>query len=244
MHSDRIHAMLYDGHEREAVMKSDVVVCVSKEMQLHLAAKHAVPLDRFLVCPIFPRTPPALRSPDDDEARETTRPLVIYAGGTQVWQRIGDMARAIASLRNRMDFLCLTPHPDVLRAHLREAKVPEWEIQRNVYSASHADVLAKYRLAQYGFLLRDGSIVNRVSCPTKLVEYLAHGVVPVLESESVGDFIAHGMRFLKVRDLEAGIPDEATRREMVEANYKVLKRLADQSRYGLGQLEKVLHAQA
>jgi hypothetical protein len=241
MHSDRINAMLYGANEREIVKDASFVVCVSKEMQRHVVSKYSAPIQKLLFCPIFNRAERHGEAAGRKDGAD--RPKLIYAGGTQVWQRIPEMARLIAAVHDRMDYVCLTPDPVGFRSRLREAGIPEWEQQRKVYSATHAEVLAEYNRAHYGLLLRQDSVVNRVSCPTKLIEYLAYGVVPILESEKVGDFVALGMRFLKAEDVEKGIiPHESERLAMAEANFAVIDLLTQQSRVGLAELEKVFHA--
>ena len=237
MHNDRINSVLFDSYESEIVRQADFVVCVSDEMRKHLTGKHAASLDKFILCPIFsvkPKTKPVTPT--------ARRPRVIYAGGTQVWQKIPEMAHAIAAIRDRADYVVLSPDPERIRHHLRGAGIPDLEAQRKVFSASHARVSREYRSAQYGFLLRSDSVINRVSCPTKLIEYLAFGIVPILESANIGDFLTLGMQFLSLRDVvEAGFPSEFDRRKMVDRNLKVVHDLTRQSESGLVQIKTLIN---
>ncbi len=69
---------------------------------------------------------------------------------------------------------------------------------------THAELKEIYTECHYGFILREDSIVNQVACPTKLVEYLAMGVVPIVDSNNIGDFKTMGMRFITLEQLLRG----------------------------------------
>jgi hypothetical protein len=81
----------------------------------------------------------------------------------------------------------------------------------------------EYKLCHYGLLLRDDTAVNRVSFPTKLMEYVHNGVVPVMKSVNVGDFRATGLGYVSADDLRTErIPDELMRSSVAENNRKRL----------------------
>jgi len=56
-----------------------------------------------------------------------------------------------------------------------------------VKTVSPEDITIELTPYQYGFILRDEHIMNQVSCPIKLCEYLANGVIPIM-SQGIGDF--------------------------------------------------------
>jgi hypothetical protein len=69
-----------------------------------------------------------------------------------------------------------------------------------------------YLAHEYGFVLRDESLVNRVACPTKLVEYLYWGVLPVVITPRIGDFDAGSLRAVTLEQFLRGeLPDAASR---------------------------------
>ena len=47
-----------------------------------------------------------------------------------------------------------------------------------------------YGLNKYGLLLRDNTIINKVSCPTKLEDYISNGLIPVFfkNQDTLGDY--------------------------------------------------------
>jgi hypothetical protein len=82
---------------------------------------------------------------------------------------------------------------------------------------------AEYRTCHYGMILRDDIVVNNVACPTKLVEYLQYGIVPVCKSEKIGDFAELGMHYVKHTEFVAkSLPTNAERDEIARQNYSVL----------------------
>jgi hypothetical protein len=98
-----------------------------------------------------------------------------------------------------------------------------------------------YSECHYGLILRQDDPVNHVACPTKLIEYLAYGVVPVVDSPRIGDFLELGMRYVTLADLESGnLPQEEERREMARANYAVFERLREQYQEGCLNLRRAL----
>ena len=83
---------------------------------------------------------------------------------------------------------------------------------------------AAYRGCQYGLLLREDSAVNTVACPTKLLEYVSHGIVPVLRSEKIGDIRELGLGYVREADLMEGrLPLEAERLALAEQNAAILR---------------------
>ena len=59
-----------------------------------------------------------------------------------------------------------------------------------IESVSPEQLDGYYQKCHYGFILREDVLVNNVACPTKLVEYLYYGIVPIVLSPNIGDFEA------------------------------------------------------
>ena len=96
------------------------------------------------------------------------------------------------------------PAPDSVRQMLPEAVRSQIIIDHK----THAELTEIYTKCHYGFILREDIVVNRVACPTKLVEYLAMGVVPIVDSANIGDFRTMGMRSITLEQLLRGdLPD-------------------------------------
>ena len=99
----------------------------------------------------------------------------------------------------------------------------------------------EYEKAQYGFTLRDEFIVNEVACPTKLIDYVKYGIIPILKFDKIGDFIENGLEYVKIEDFINGrIPSEEKRVQMVQNNFSVMEKIYDDYKKGLGELQEIL----
>ena len=229
MQEDPFSANVYEKYEQSIVNKVDLLVCVSEQMAQHLAKKYSISTDKCIICPIF-------TSPSFFESRsraQTTRPRIVYVGGTQIWQQIPKMIDAIATVASRIDYVVLTPDPPTIVHEFREKGIPPEIALSHVRSAKSQDVTEVLLKSHFGFLLRSNLVVNRVACPTKLIEYLNCGVVPVLDSPEVGDFVQNGMRYVPLEDFKSGkLPDAARQSQMADENRIVLDKLAAQSAAG------------
>ena len=150
------------------------------------------------------------------------KPAVIYAGGLQKWQQVDKMIDAISRTVSMCAHHFYCPDPDSVRKMLPQAIRSQIIIDRK----THAELKEIYTECHYGFILREDSIVNQVACPTKLVEYLAMGVVPIVDSNNIGDFKTMGMRFITLEQLLQGnLPNEMERIKMVQDNCVVYEHL-------------------
>ena len=237
LYDDPFNAQLFDSLEAEIAKELDYLICVSSRMAEHFVAKHNVLRNKPIICPAFSDA-----QPTNFEGRiYNSRPRAIYAGGTQKWQQIGKMIDLIASARNHADFLILTPHPELIARELIRHSLQPNSPEIISRSATHAEVLKAYERCDFGILLREASIVNRVACPTKLVEYLAFGVIPVLDSTQVGDFVDLGMAFVDCDAFRRGeIPSITERQRMTHNNFSVLARLRQQSKDGLDKISRAV----
>ena len=107
------------------------------------------------------------------------------------------------------------------------------------------ELCAVYGTADFGLILRDESPVNRVSCPTKLVEYLLFGLIPVVRSPHIGDFHRLGFAYVTEEEFRDGfIPDSASRDWMAEQNFHVASRLTEQFHVGVRELRAMMSAKS
>lgn len=76
------------------------------------------------------------------------------------------------------------------------------DIQRVTIDSFPPDKLhLVYSICHYGFVLRDDIAVNNAACPTKLVEYMNYGSVPIVLSDIIGDFKEYGYDRISVEDM-------------------------------------------
>ena len=130
---------------------------------------------------------------------------VIYAGGTQAWQNIDKMVEAAAA-QPQLRYTFLTGDVKGFEAKLLDGAVRHFTCK----AVSPAAVKEFYLTHNYGFVLRDEILVNSVACPTKLVEYMYWGVVPILITPNIGDFDRESLHGITLDRFLAGqMPDRA-----------------------------------
>lgn len=156
---------------------------------------------------------------------------IIYAGGGQPWQNTNLMVDAVNSLPS-YEFTILTHDPGAFIGieHKKNSNV-------RILSVKAGHVAEYYKTASMGFILRTDTTVNNVACPTKLIEYLACGVVPVVSSENIGDFKRFGYRYLTIENLKTS-PSRNFLTSAREENFKVYRKIKKTSADGIRQLLK------
>ncbi len=114
--------------------------------------------------------------------------LLCYSGGTDTWQRIGDLIvvlKKVCSADRRCKALFLTNNRDEVAGLLREAAFPS--DQALIHGCSHKEVHRYLSAADLGFIMRHDTTVNNVASPVKVAEYLACGL-PVILTRGIGDY--------------------------------------------------------
>lgn len=235
LHNDFFSALIYEKHERLAVRKADTVIAVTHAMRDYLLQKYPhTKVNKIVIFPIYPQVPVGQAK----KAYANAKPVVVYAGGLQKWQEIPKMIDAIIRAQSKYAYRFYCPEPSSVQSLLPEElrNSPDMVLA----SVPHSKLLELYAECHFGFLLRQDSVVNHVACPTKLVEYLAMGIVPILDSEAVGDFTSYGMRYIKLSDfIDGQVPDETTRNMMAQENLLVYDRLKQDHLRGGEQLKRL-----
>lgn len=230
MHSDFYSAVLYEKEEQLATNKAGLVIVVTDAMKNYLIQKFRDNLKANIVSfPMFPTMQPML----NDRPYIDGKPVVVYAGGLHKWQQVSKMIDAISKTKEICHHRFYCPQPDIFMSMLPNELKGEIDVQ----SKSHDELIALYAECHYGFILRENIIVNNVACPTKLVEYLAMGILPIVDCEDIGDFKSLGMKYIRLSDFLLGnLPDQQLRISMVEENFSVYEKLKDVRKVGAHQI--------
>lgn len=216
-------ATYYETVEHFILANSPVIVVVTEAMADHFRAKYPGSAAQFIILPIIEEFDVDWRQRRKRSAGDPYR--VIYAGGIQAWQNIDRMIEIGSAAPAPLRFEFLSNQHETIRSLAEGTQL----IERAEFGVvAKQELSRRYLDADLGFVLRDDTAVNRVSCPTKLSEYLAFGVIPVVRSPRIGDFEREGFAYVTDEELSLGlIPDEQTASEMRETNRGVLARLAE-----------------
>lgn len=199
-------------NERIAADRADVIITVSQDLERYVEGI----LDRgghssrarfeIVPCVLSFSASPADVAVAREKARQrlglTTRPCVLYLGGSSGWQLPTETVAAFAALRRTTPsafLLILTGDVEAFTALCREAGIPADDFA--ITSCPHREVATVACAADAALLLRDDNLVNRVASPTKFAEYLSMGV-PVMITEVLGDFA----RIVREFDVGAVVP--------------------------------------
>ena len=110
---------------------------------------------------------------------------LIYVGGMSKWQNFDLICKVVAalSLHTRVNFTVVTLEKAAATVLCKKVGLND----ARIISGGREIVLNELDNADFGFLFRDCSIINKTASPIKFLEYLARGVVPIVHGE-VGDY--------------------------------------------------------
>ena len=238
-HEGRTHASRIFGFaERHAVRRCDKLVCVTRSMLNHFKSKYGQRDGREeIVLPILPRVGNSTEVHQALQANRNGR-SVIYAGGMQVWQNVEKMIAA-ATKQPDFTYTFLSGAPYQFKARLERAHITRFFCA----SVNPEEVKYHYLRNEFGFILRDDSLINLVACPTKLVEYLYWGVVPIVISHRIGDFNKSNLSAISLEDFESGnLPSKKTLDDMRRNNAASVHAIFRSAQSQLDRLKEILLA--
>jgi hypothetical protein len=220
---DFVNSKIADQAERFIMYHADIIITVTETMKSHLINKYGNINTRFIVLPIFPWDfESASDFNEKPTLREAEKPIIVYAGGLQKWQNIQLMKELIAKSENRFQYFIFVPNPVTFNKKIEEiANSTNIRIEQ----LNHKQIYDEYKYCRYGFALRDDNIINHVACPTKIIEYLSHGIIPIVKSPNIGDLPSLHFSYIKVDDfLINNLPDENERIMMANNNRFIIKK--------------------
>lgn len=200
----RGRARLFNFVERIVLRRSSVVVHVTAAMKRHFRVKHQRHLAADLTISILPKLTDVRGQRMHILAAKRDPKAVIYAGGLQAWQNVPIMLEAAADAP-QLNYVFLSGEAQVLKRLAELKNIVNFTCKR----VASSQVPNSYLSSTFGFILRDAIVVNQVACPTKLVEYLYWGVIPIVLTPDIGDFNELGFAFVSLEDFKLGrLPDQ------------------------------------
>jgi hypothetical protein len=211
--------------EREAVLGAQVLVGVTHRLLDHVRDKYGLEHARTVVLPIL--------SPSECTEGAVRNPLgVIYAGGLQPWQQVDKML-AYVQTHPELEFAFLVPEPEKVHSRFRELFGKDFP--GLAQSVSSEDVRDWYGRNSFGLILREDHIVNHAASPTKLAQYLQNGVIPIVDSPDIGDFLDLGYGYVPLSD-----PLPENREALLEKNRTALCKLVQTWTDGRAELLRIV----
>ncbi len=205
------------------------LISVSQNMIEFYKNKYPQTTEKYINLPIF-----IAKTFDDINKNNNDKIHLIYSGGIQKWQNIDIMVKTISKIINNFDVTILTSNIEYFSDILAKYDIKD---KVKVKSVPYSKIANEYVKADFGFILRDDIVVNKVACPTKVIEYMQYGIVPIVLQPNIGDFCDLGYSYLLNDDLINGkIPSKQEIKFMRENNYKVMEKLNLIQSYGKKEL--------
>lgn len=230
--SRKCRFFLYRLVEYIVAKRSRKIVTVTKEMT-HYIHRHYTKDAQCIEIPIF------VKSVKKNEKVEKNMDLYIYAGGIHGWQKIDLMIetmRKIAHHDEKAQFIILSASKDMFLKKIQGTVLEERVVVDCVPPENLPDY---YSRAGWGFVLRDDNAVNRVACPTKLIEYMEYGVLPIVKSRYLGDFEQYGYNSFPYDTM----PQRMSLTDLQKAqeiNYRVVRKIKCEAEQKLGRLKQYI----
>jgi len=198
--------------EQQAVLKSDLNIAVSHQLVKYwqqefnyLGKNHVV-----IPCTLTNSTNDIL-NPIEERQDDTVK--IVYAGGTSGWQsfeKVVDLLKDLLQRQSNVNMLFLTQEHKAV-----DELITAFPNRCERKFVTHQAVNAILQSCDYGILIRDNKVTNRVASPVKFAEYLNAGL-SVLISEGVGDFSA----FVAQNDCGLIIKDSIPNINVISADQK------------------------
>ncbi len=178
--------------EKRVIHESDEVIFVSDRMKdYYQNLYHNIFQNTHLIncaCNSNPMVPLPMRENKRKELNLEDKIVFVYLGSFRKYQMAEETVNLFIEIKKQIEsahFLILTSHQKQFMQALSLAGVKD--IDYTITSVRQEEVPNFLCAADFGFLLRENSIVNMVASPTKYAEYLMSGV-PVIITNNIGDY--------------------------------------------------------
>ncbi len=179
--------------ERRAVSDSDFQMAISNNLIHYWQERFGYMSDRHIVVPTTlgeEFLEPLLHMDDRNALRSRYgyRPddiIIVYSGSSAGWQSISLIRETVENFfeaNEKIKLLALVRKPGPF--YPLQEKYP---LRVKIQYVPHESVFSILNMTDYGLLIREDSITNKVAAPTKFAEYLAAGNSVILKG-NIGDY--------------------------------------------------------
>lgn len=171
--------------EKVVLKKTQLAIFVSKSMKEHYEKKYKIEFSgRYYIMPCFNTE---LSRESFFKHNKYKNNIFAYTGGLSTWQCFDEILDCYKKIEDlgipNTKLIVLTPEKEKALEKIKNIDINNYEIGYvKIDELSH--ILSDVK---FGFIIRDNSIVNQVSTPTKISTYVANGLIPIL-SENIKDF--------------------------------------------------------
>lgn len=198
----KLKTIYYDFMEQQVFRKIQKAVCVTNSMCSHYRSKYDFFTGDYIVYSIVPDNLYPINEVTIKDLKEVNKNKinVIYSGGAQGWQNVDMMLDKIKQNQSpNVSYTILTGDISIFEEKIKSKGLNSV----NIVSRNPSDLWKDYLAADYAFILRDDDIVNNVACPTKLIEYLYYGLIPIVLSPNIGDYFKLGYDFISIENMNS-----------------------------------------
>jgi hypothetical protein len=229
--------------EKEILSKSRSVSVVTKAMRSHYQNKYPrLSSIEYIHIPVFDYS---CISTSDDLVKERVsmrsrlaKPLTVYAGGTQRWQRVTTMMETIVDTKSHIYYEIYSHNVDDFKDIISRYPVSPSIFKGNVTKVKLEEI---YKRSTFGFSIREDIVVNRVASPTKICDYCSNLVIPIIDFSEIGDFSSYGYAYVDLDDYRSGfIPDLETQEWMISQNLQCMREMYSEFISGATQVLRMI----
>ena len=161
--------------QKKSIISAHKIICVTTKLKEQLEKNTGISIDNYSIISCGVDLSKFKVFPAKVDFDYSNRIVVGYCGGLQKWQNIDTILDIVLELR-KLDhsvYFCLFTNSDV--ANIKKQLDEIGKDNCLVKALKSKDVPSYLKLLDAGFLIRDNLILNYVSSPTKISEYLAAG---------------------------------------------------------------------
>jgi hypothetical protein len=208
----------YSYVEKKAAKNINYIIFVTEAMANYFRKKYPNSKAILQVFPIIAKNSLVERKTNANTIEvKIKEPVVfIYSGNSQKWQNIPEMLSFIKKNdKENYIYIFLSGKKDYFESIINSEFV---KIKNRfiVDSVLPEELHKYYSMAHYGFLIRDNHILNKVACPTKMMEYLFYGIIPIVKLKEIGDFFDYDL--VDILDNEIDFEPRKSKKNMQLAN--------------------------
>lgn len=219
-------AKLFEFIEKKLFKKLKKAIFVTEQMKKFYEKKYPQEMKNIecLILPIIEEK----RSKDIEISKNLKikikdKIVVIYSGNLQKWQNIDLMMEKIyKNLSDKFFYIVLTGQKEEMEQKFKEKNISNKYFL--IDSVLPSELSKYYEVSNYGFILRDDHILNRVANPTKLGEYLDYGIVPIVKLEEIGDYKELGYEYITIDKFNDSLPKIKSQK-----NIEIMKKYREKS---------------